>query len=117
MQVFGLGFLFVPINLTSYVGMPTEKSNSVAGLVNFMRNIGSSVGTSMVTTLIARRAQFHQVYLVAHVTAGRPSFAGAAAALAARLVASGVDAERAARAGLWPGLSVGDRPGEYLSLH
>jgi MFS transporter, DHA2 family, multidrug resistance protein len=96
-QVFGLGFLFVPINLTSYVGMPIEKSSSVAGLVNFMRNIGSSVGTSMVTTLIARRAQFHQVYLVAHVTAGRPSFAGATAALAARLVASGVDAERAAR--------------------
>ena len=67
-QVFGLGFLFVPINLISYVGMPAEKSSSVAGLVNFMRNIGSSVGTSMVTTLIARRAQVHQAYLVAHVT-------------------------------------------------
>ncbi|HWY55851.1 MAG TPA: DHA2 family efflux MFS transporter permease subunit [Terriglobales bacterium] len=96
-QVFGLGFLFVPINLTSYVGMPIEKSSSVAGLVNFMRNIGSSVGTSMVTTLIARRAQFHQVYLVAHVTAGRPTFAGATAAIAARLVASGMEAEHAAR--------------------
>jgi len=53
-QVFGLGFLFVPINLSSYVGIPTEKSNSDASLVNFMRNVGSSVGTSMVTTIIAR---------------------------------------------------------------
>ena len=96
-QVFGLGFLFVPINLTSYVGMPIEKSSSVAGLVNFMRNIGSSVGTSMVTTLIARRSQFHQAYLVAHVSAGRPAVAGAAAGLAARLTASGLDAERAAK--------------------
>jgi MFS transporter, DHA2 family, multidrug resistance protein len=96
-QVFGLGFLFVPINLSSYVGMPVEKSSSVAGLVNFMRNIGSSVGTSMVTTLIARRAQVHQVYLVAHVTAGRPTFAGAVAATTARLIASGMDAEHAAR--------------------
>jgi len=96
-QVFGLGFLFVPINLTSYVGMPMEKSSSVAGLVNFMRNIGSSVGTSMVTTLIARRAQFHQVYLVANVTAGRPHVARAAAGLAARLAASGMDAELAAK--------------------
>ncbi len=96
-QVFGLGFLFVPINLTSYVGMPIEKSSSVAGLVNFMRNIGSSVGTSMVTTLIARRAQVHQVYLVAHVTAGRPTFAGAVAATTARLIASGMDAEHAAK--------------------
>src|SRR5271167_211911 len=74
-QVFGLGFLFVPINLSSYVGMPTEKSNSVAGLVNFMRNIGSSVGTSMVTTVIARRAQVHQVFLVANVTQGRTTLA------------------------------------------
>jgi len=96
-QVFGLGFLFVPINLSSYVGMPIEKSSSVAGLVNFMRNIGSRVGTSMVTTLIARRAQVNQVYLVAHVTAGRPTVTGAAAALAAHLVASGVDADRAAK--------------------
>ncbi len=96
-QVFGLGFLFVPINLSSYVGMPVEKSSSVAGLVNFMRNIGSSVGTSMVTTLIARRAQVHQVYLVAHVTPGQPSFAGAVAGLTARLIASGADADRAAK--------------------
>ena len=72
-QVFGLGFLFVPINLISYVGMPADKSNSVAGLINFMRNIGSSIGTSMVTTLMARRAQFHQVYLAAHMTAERPT--------------------------------------------
>ena len=94
-QVFGLGFLFVPITLVSYVGMPLEKSNSVAGLVNFMRNIGSSIGTSMVTTLIARRAQFHQVYLVAHTSAGQSTFTGAAKALAARLAASGLDASRA----------------------
>ena len=72
-QVFGLSFLFVPINLISYVGMPPEKSSSVAGLVNFMRNIGSSVGTSMVTTIIARRAQVHQVYLVENITPGDQS--------------------------------------------
>ncbi len=96
-QVFGLGFLFVPITLVSYVGMPAEKSNSVAGLVNFMRNIGSSIGTSMVTTLIARRAQFHQVYLAAHATAGHPVFVRAVQGLAARLAASGADTSRATR--------------------
>jgi MFS transporter, DHA2 family, multidrug resistance protein len=94
-QVFGLGFLFVPINISSFVGVPVEKSSSVAGLVNFMRNIGSSIGTSMVTTLIARRAQFHQVYLVAHVTPGQPTFTQAVKALAARLAHSGLDATRA----------------------
>src|SRR6202034_125637 len=56
-QVIGLGFLFVPITLVAYVGIAPEKNNSVAGIVNFMRNMGSSVGTSLVTTLIARRSQ------------------------------------------------------------
>ena len=62
-QVIGLGFLFVPITLVAYIGIPPEKNNAVAGIVNFMRNMGSSVGTSLVTTLIARRSQFHQARL------------------------------------------------------
>jgi MFS transporter, DHA2 family, multidrug resistance protein len=96
-QVFGLAFLFVPINLVSYVGMPVEKSSSVAGLANFMRNMGSSVGTSMVTTLLARRSQVHQTYLAAYAGPGQPSFTQASAALAASLTSSGFDAELAAR--------------------
>ena len=96
-QVVGLPFLFVPINLAAYVGMPLEKSNSVAGLMNFMRNMGSSIGTSMVTTLVARGAQFHQVHLAAHATAGQPSFTRAASALTARLAHAGLEAGEAAR--------------------
>jgi DHA2 family multidrug resistance protein len=95
LQVFGLAFLFVPINIVAFVGVPADKSNSVAGLVNFMRNIGSSIGTSMVATLIARRAQFHQVHLVAHTSPGQPTFAQSVEALAAHLGASGLDAVRA----------------------
>jgi MFS transporter, DHA2 family, multidrug resistance protein len=89
-QVFGLGFLFVPINLASFIGMPPEKSNAVAGLMNFMRNIGSSVGTSMVTTLIARRAQVHQLYLVKDISPADPTFARTLQALAARLNVAGL---------------------------
>lgn len=95
-QVFGLGFLFVPINLVAFVGMPPEKSNSIAGLVNFMRNIGSSIGTSMVTTLIARRAQFHQVHLAGNVSPGHPTFIQAVQALTAQLTESGLEATHAA---------------------
>ena len=69
-QVVGLGFLFVPITLAAYIGMPAEKSNAVAGMVNFMRNMGSSVGTSMVTTLIARRSA------ISSVGSGQPHNAG-----------------------------------------
>jgi MFS transporter, DHA2 family, multidrug resistance protein len=73
-QVVGIGFLFVPITLAAYIGMPTEKSNAVAGMINFMRNIGSSVGTSMVTTLIDRRSQYHQSVLVSHTTLQSQNF-------------------------------------------
>jgi MFS transporter, DHA2 family, multidrug resistance protein len=96
-QVVGLPFLFVPINLASYLGMPVEKSNSVAGLMNFMRNMGSSIGTSMVTTLVARGAQVHEVHLAAHAARGQPSFTQAANALAARLAHSGLEATAAVR--------------------
>ncbi len=99
-QVFGLGFLFVPINISSYVGIPPEKNNAVAGIINFTRNIGSSVGTSLVTTLVARRAQVHQTYLVAHTTAGHPAFLAAHNALATRLAIAGLDASVAGRQAL-----------------
>ncbi len=74
-QVIGLGFLFVPINLAAYVGIAPEKNNAVAGLVNFMRNMGSSVGTSLVTTVIARRSQFHQGRLAEQTRIDNPNFA------------------------------------------
>jgi DHA2 family multidrug resistance protein len=64
-------------------------------LINFMRNMGSSIGTSMVTTLIARRAQVHQVYLAAHTTPGHLPFAQAVQGLAVQLTGLGMDASSA----------------------
>lgn len=94
-QVVGLGFLFVPITVVAYIGMPAEKSNAVAGLLNFMRNLGSSIGTSIVTTLIARRAQVHQAYLVRHLTPGHPTLDQTLAALSAHLTTSGLASTKA----------------------
>ena len=91
-QAAGLPFLFVPITLASYIGVPTQKSNDAAGLINFMRNIGSSVGTSMVTTLLARRAQFHQSVLSYHTTNYDPVFRNQAAGLSQQLIQSGTSA-------------------------
>ena len=70
--------------------MPTEKSNSVAGMINFMRNIGSSVGTSIVTTVVARRSQFHQTILVNYTTPQNQTFQNLINGLAQRLVHSGM---------------------------
>jgi DHA2 family multidrug resistance protein len=89
-QVIGLGFLFVPITLVAYVGIAPEKNNAVAGIVNFMRNMGSSVGTSLVTTLIARRSQFHQARLVQNASLDNPVFRNSANGLTRLLQHSGL---------------------------
>ena len=89
-QVIGLGFLFVPITLVAYIGIAPEKNNAVAGIANFMRNMGSSVGTSLVTTLIARRSQFHQARLVEYARPDNPNFQNSANGLAQHLAHSGI---------------------------
>jgi DHA2 family multidrug resistance protein len=94
-QVIGLGFLFVPISLVVFIGVPPEKNSSVAGIVNFMRNMGSSVGTSLVTTLIARRSQFHQSNLVDHARVDNPNFQNAVNGLTQQLAHSGLGARGA----------------------
>jgi DHA2 family multidrug resistance protein len=88
-QVVGIGFLFVPITAAGYIGVPEEKGNSVSGIINFMRNIGGSIGTSVVTTMIARRAQYHQEILVAHLIPGSPAYRSALHGLSAKVAHSG----------------------------
>ncbi|HVC91422.1 MAG TPA: DHA2 family efflux MFS transporter permease subunit [Acidobacteriaceae bacterium] len=66
-MVLGMPFLFVPISLMSYVGVPQEKNNEVSGLTAFARNIGGSLGVSFISTMLLRRAQTHQEVLSAHV--------------------------------------------------
>src|SRR6266478_1450831 len=70
-QYLPVGFLFVPLTMAAYVGLPKEKSNAAAVLINFMRNMGQSVGTSFVTTWIARRGQYHQSVLAEYTRSHR----------------------------------------------
>ncbi len=73
-QSISLAFLFIPINTTAYNGVPRSQNNAVSGLMNLARNIGGSVGTAYVATMLARRAQAHQTYLVGHLTGGDNAF-------------------------------------------
>ena len=66
-QTCGIAFLFVPINSIVYNGVPPQKNNQVSGIVNLSRNMGGDIGIALVTTLIARRSQFHQARIVEHV--------------------------------------------------
>jgi DHA2 family multidrug resistance protein len=67
-QALGLTLLFIPINTTALAGMPRAKNNNASAIINMTRNLGGSFGISVVTTLIARREQFHRSVLVTHVS-------------------------------------------------
>jgi DHA2 family multidrug resistance protein len=90
----------VPATTAAYIGIREEKSNAVAGLVNFTRNIGSSVGTSIVTTMIVRRSQFHQSQLVTNTNGGNAMFQNAINGLAEQLTHAGLSAHEAQRQAL-----------------
>jgi DHA2 family multidrug resistance protein len=101
LQCLGLAFLFIPANTVAYVGIRPEQSNDVSGLTNLARNIGGSVGTSLFTTMLARREQVHQHDLVRHAGPGHPGYAARIATLTQQSmgkVASSVDAQHQALA-------------------
>jgi len=57
-----------------------------------MRNIGGSIGTSVVTTMLVRRAQYHQQILVGHITPDTPAYQSALHALSSKIAHSGLRA-------------------------
>jgi MFS transporter, DHA2 family, multidrug resistance protein len=119
-QYLPLGFVFVPATTAAYIGIKQEKSNAVAGLVNFTRNIGSSVGTSLVTTIIARRSQFHQVSLADHINPGNPQFQNALNGLTQQLARAGLsmhEAQRQALARLYAGVQAQAATLSYIDTY
>ena len=88
-QASGLAFLFVPINTSAYSFLPREKNNAASGLMNLARNIGGSVGISLVTTLLARRAQHHQTDMSVHLNPSNPTFSSMISSMTKSLEAKG----------------------------
>ena len=68
--------IFVPLSAVSMGTLPREEIGNASGIFNLMRNIGGSVGISVVTTLLVRRAQVHQSDLVSHLAPGVPTYQG-----------------------------------------
>src|SRR6202522_2538098 len=74
LQAAGMAFLFVPINTAAYAFLPREKNNAASGLMNLARNIGGSVGISVVTTMLDRRTQTHLNDFSSRLSASNPAF-------------------------------------------
>jgi DHA2 family multidrug resistance protein len=67
------GLIFVPLSTLALGLVPRERMGNATGIYNLMRNIGAGVGISLMTTVLARRAQVHQATLAAHVTPYDPT--------------------------------------------
>jgi DHA2 family multidrug resistance protein len=71
----GLGFLFVPLTTVTFATLAPEQRADATGLYNLSRNVGSSVGISVVSYLLIRNGQINHAIIGSHVTAVNPGFA------------------------------------------
>jgi MFS transporter, DHA2 family, multidrug resistance protein len=70
----GLGFLFVPLNTVTFATLAPEQRADGTGLFNLSRNVGSSVGISIVSYLLIRNQQINHATISSHVTAVNRKF-------------------------------------------
>lgn len=56
----GLGFAFIVLANLTLSGVRKEEMGNATSIFNLLRNLGGSFGVAFVTTMLARRAQFHQ---------------------------------------------------------
>jgi MFS transporter, DHA2 family, multidrug resistance protein len=74
---FGSGCVFVPLSTTTMAFLKNEEIGNASGLYNLFRNIGGSVGISVVNTIVSRHEQTHRNEMVGHLDPGRVSVQGA----------------------------------------
>jgi DHA2 family multidrug resistance protein len=78
-QGLGLGLIFPPLSLLAFATLPPQLRTEGAGVFNLARNLGSSVGVSIVTALLATETQIAHAAIAAHVSPFNPLLRGAPA--------------------------------------
>jgi MFS transporter, DHA2 family, multidrug resistance protein len=67
-QGIGMGLIFPNLSATALSSIPREQMGYGASLFSMSRNIGGSIGTSVLTTMLVRREQIQQSYLAQHLS-------------------------------------------------
>jgi len=62
-QGLGFGFVFVPLSTSTFATLPPHFRTEGTAMYSLMRNIGSSIGISIVVTLLARNTQVNHANL------------------------------------------------------
>jgi DHA2 family multidrug resistance protein len=71
-QGMGLGFIFVPLSTITFATLEPQLRTAATSLYSLMRNIGSSIGISLVIWLLGRNTQVLHAELGEHVTTFDP---------------------------------------------
>ncbi len=69
-----LGLVFVPLSTTALGYLPSAQIGNASGLYNLMRNVGGSIGISLVNTILARHEQLHRTEMVKGISRYSTSF-------------------------------------------
>jgi MFS transporter, DHA2 family, multidrug resistance protein len=69
-----LGMVFVPLSTTALGHLRSSQVGNASGLYNLMRNVGGSIGISLVNTILARHEQVHRTEMVKNLSRYRLPF-------------------------------------------
>lgn len=100
LQVIGIPLIFIPISTLNYVGVPQDKFNQVSGISSFTRNMGGSIGVSMLANFLFRQGQTHRSTLTAHTNYANPFFERQLNAMTQNFVAMGASTSEASHRAL-----------------
>lgn len=67
-RAIGLPFVITPLSAITTAGIEKEQTGSASALFNMMRNLGGSIGTALLSTIVTQREQFHSWRIYEHVS-------------------------------------------------
>ena len=76
-RALGFGLIFVPLSTVTFATLPPEWRTEATGLFSLMRNLGSSIGISIVVSLLSSNTQVNHAAIARHVTPFNPAAARA----------------------------------------
>jgi MFS transporter, DHA2 family, multidrug resistance protein len=88
-QALPIPFLFIPLTNAAFVGLAPTLTNQASALLNVGRNIGGSIGISLVQAFISNREQFYQARHVENLNPLNPAYEQGISGISQALVERG----------------------------